>query len=45
MLKKQEWKMALIEASVGNSSATRHEAVKDLLMVRMNATAVILGYK
>jgi hypothetical protein len=41
MLRRQEWKSALIEASVGGNSDPDREMVKDLLKVGTDASAVV----
>ena len=33
MLQRQQWKTALIDASVGDSGAVRQEVIKDVLKV------------
>jgi hypothetical protein len=42
MLQRQEWKSALIEASVGGNSDPDREMIKDLLKVGTNAPGEIL---
>jgi hypothetical protein len=42
MLQRQEWKSALIEASVGGNSDPDQAVIKDLLKVGKYAPAVIL---